>query len=526
MSRLRVIQTELRKARSSTPASSGGRASPAISNVGSTTTGYKPFMKRLEPPVFSGKIGDWPEFRSVWQDLLADFPESVQVQHLKANIPETDAKRVVGVKTMEEMWRRLEKVYGDTELNIITIKTNLENFSPKATTDYRRIMEVFEAIETAVTQLDNLKALQYLKEDFGLMSKLVLKLPAADQRQYSQYVSSAIIKADPRSRWDKFWVWIEQLNESAIQSSLMHMCDRTAASKASNVTKSGVTCSTCGGVGHYARFCPTKTKNGGLGAQVKVNLAVTKITTRDEYNKYLPETKKEIGKCPSCCQPAHSYTHQFSFGQAQWPSNRLESCPQFALKSVKERGELVEKLKGCYKCTSFKHSADGCFIRGKTNCKVMTGGTACSGAHHKMLHGSGVAFCHKVSVTAVNAHTIADNAGVSSDDLETPPDLNQPVLLEVQHVPVSGTMSKIMFDNGCSVAIVTHSFASKANLQGKAVSYWLAVVGHQPILKKTTLYTMYLRDNKGHDHEVLAYGIDMISEDSTTSETHLSRSSV
>ena len=60
---------------------------------------------------------------------MAEFPESVQVQHLKTNIPEADAKRVAGVKTMDEMWRRLERVYGDTDLNIITVNNLGELFT-------------------------------------------------------------------------------------------------------------------------------------------------------------------------------------------------------------------------------------------------------------------------------------------------------------------------------------------------------------------------------------------------------------
>ena len=64
---------------------------------------------------------------------------------------------------------------------------------------------MYEEIETAVTQLENLRAVGYLKVYFGLMSKLVMKLPTADQRQYTQYVTSAAVKYDPRSRWDKFW---------------------------------------------------------------------------------------------------------------------------------------------------------------------------------------------------------------------------------------------------------------------------------------------------------------------------------
>ena len=114
---------------------------------------------------------------------------------------------------MEEMWTRLERVYGDKELNIITVKTNLENFAPKAGLEHKRIQEVFEAIETASTQLKNLGALQYIKDDFSLLNKLVMKLPTVEQRNYSQYITSAAAKSDPSSRWDKFWGWMERLHE-------------------------------------------------------------------------------------------------------------------------------------------------------------------------------------------------------------------------------------------------------------------------------------------------------------------------
>ena len=126
LSRLSTVRAKLRRLR----ASEGGLSSPIVAGVTETVPrinpssgGYKPFMKKLEPPTFSGHAEDWPEFRSVWQDLLADIPESVQVQHLKSSIRETDAKRVTGVKSVAEIWHRLEKVYGDKDLNIITVKT-------------------------------------------------------------------------------------------------------------------------------------------------------------------------------------------------------------------------------------------------------------------------------------------------------------------------------------------------------------------------------------------------------------------
>ena len=84
---------------------------------------------------------------------------------------------------MGEAWKRLENVYGNLQLNIITVKTNLESFMPKAVERYKKIREVYEAVEKAVTQLSNLGALHYLKEDFSLMNRIVLKLAEEEQTQ-------------------------------------------------------------------------------------------------------------------------------------------------------------------------------------------------------------------------------------------------------------------------------------------------------------------------------------------------------
>ena len=354
--RLRAVQSDIRKLNSSRSSTPSTVASVETVSTGDSGRGYKAYMERLKTPSFSGKVEEWPEFRSVWTALMSDLPDSVQIQHIKSSLPASDSKRVAGLKTMAEVWTRLETVYGDTDLNIITVKSNLESLVPKAVLEHKRIIEVYEAVESAKTQLDNLGALNYLKEDFGLINKLILKLPQVEQRHYSKYITSATVTADlTTSRWDKFWTWLTDLHKSAVQAGLMHLCDRTSANKASGIgSRSGVTCHNCGGSGHLARSCPSKLKSGS-SPQVKVNIAVSKITSRGEYDKYLADTKKQVGDCPACKQGPHSYTQNFPFGKAEWPSNRLDSCPKFVSMTPKERGELVEKIKACYKCTCFKH---------------------------------------------------------------------------------------------------------------------------------------------------------------------------
>ena len=61
--RLRQLLADLRKARTnSTPSTEGSIITvPVTEHSGS----YKPYMERLKPPTFSGKVEDFPEFRSV-----------------------------------------------------------------------------------------------------------------------------------------------------------------------------------------------------------------------------------------------------------------------------------------------------------------------------------------------------------------------------------------------------------------------------------------------------------------------------
>ena len=86
------------------------------------------------------------------------YPDSVEVLHMKSNLPASDAKREIGVNAMTKMWQRLERIYGDTGSNIITVKSHFENITPKPGPDHKRIQDVFKAIETTVTQLRNLDA--------------------------------------------------------------------------------------------------------------------------------------------------------------------------------------------------------------------------------------------------------------------------------------------------------------------------------------------------------------------------------
>ena len=80
-----------------------------------------------------------------------------------------------------------------------------------------------------------------------------------------------------------------------------------------------------------------------------------------------------------------------------------------------------------------------------------------------------MAFCHKVQVK-IATQSVGPLSNVDIGDTVVPPDMSQPVLLEIQSISANNVVAKVMFDNGSTAALVTHGFAQKAGLVGSKVA--------------------------------------------------------
>ena len=406
---LRDILAGLRRAASQTPSREGSVCGLPVHDASISTSGvngYKPYIEKLKLPTFSGKIEEWPEFRAVFVDMMTNVPESARIQYLKSNLPAKDVQQISGLTTMKDAWERLERTYGNVQLNIITVKSNLEKFQPSGGQDHKRVMDVFETVERAVTQLTRLGSGDHITSDLGLIHKLVCKLPRITQGQYAEYLASPIVSASTASDWTKFWEWFQGAYRAAVHSNLIQLS--TEEKKGDDMS-----CRVCGKLGHFARKCPKRqVSSGSSTGTVKVNLSVSQISTRSDYDKGLQEARNKLGSCPCCSGTIHVYKKKFPFGEADWPSRRLSACPGFQSKTPRDRGELIEALQACYVCTSTGHQANACFLKNKSNCTVIVQGKACAANHHQMLHNTGVAYCKKLRVSLA--------AGTQSTNMHEP----------------------------------------------------------------------------------------------------------
>ena len=204
-----------------------------------------------------------------------------------------------------------------------------------------------------------------------------MKLHADDRRIYADYITSESVKSDSASQWEKFWQWLSRKYSSSCHFKLMQLCSDSSSLE----TESGF--KECKLIGND----DTCYKNNHADSATCGFAATQIITTKASYRQELIIARKRSGNCRVCSQPAHSFLKKFHFGKAQWPSTLLSSCSKFQSMSVPDRLNLVEKLEGCYLCTSWLHQSDQCKVRSKSRCSfILTAGKICNGNHHKLLH--------------------------------------------------------------------------------------------------------------------------------------------
>ena len=73
------------------------------------------FVERLPLPKFKGDPLEYPDFRSLFRELVngLTIPESATLEYLRKSLPESLVFLVKGSKTMNEAWSRLDERFSD-----------------------------------------------------------------------------------------------------------------------------------------------------------------------------------------------------------------------------------------------------------------------------------------------------------------------------------------------------------------------------------------------------------------------------
>ena len=348
-------------------------SSPPLSSCKTISASPSVHLKKVDPPNFSGNEIDFPEFQRKWKAIVqpANLPEEAELDRLRDSLTKDIRDMLTGIKTLNKAWQILEKRFGDKELIATSLKNQLKNLNIKEKLDHDRVIALTIKIRSIVNHLESLNASNALLYDGEFVSVVYFQLPDRQKSRWLEFDKSSFT-----DKWTALMSFLEATYENAVQEKLL-LASYTAPSNA-----------------------PKKSTTVGALA--------TEIEEQDDsklerVQNRLEACKQKIGKCPAC-NGEHTYKSKWS--KTPWPSDRLVVCRKYNDMNHRQRAELLEKVAGCARCTSWKHCKKDCKVP-MVDCKDLVCGSKCGQDQSNLVCNSGVIHCR-------TAHT---SSQVDFDDI-------------------------------------------------------------------------------------------------------------
>ena len=108
-------------------AASRRRQQTNVVTVGRARRGH---VEKVKLPTFSGRQEDFPEFRNQFRELCKgeQYTPVLEMAQLKQKLPREALAAIGGLQCPEISWKRLEEVYGNREILIMSAIKNLRDF--------------------------------------------------------------------------------------------------------------------------------------------------------------------------------------------------------------------------------------------------------------------------------------------------------------------------------------------------------------------------------------------------------------
>ena len=393
-------------------------------------------LAKTKPPFFKGDMVEYPEFKRKWLALVhpANLPAEAELDKLRDAIPKSAKDQLYGSKTLVEAWCILDKRYGNPELIAKKLKDQLKGISVDGKSDPEKVINLQVKVKTLVMQLTTLNMEHALQYDSEFLAAVFNCLPSKYQDKWLDVDKSP-------NKWNDMLLFLDKIYDQACEQ--LVLLDTMSKSE-------------------------TGSKNTSVGISA-VNASDSAGSKDDEDNMEDIEMKKmkrkrkklkeEIGACP-CCKTEHTFLRK---DKINWPSDRLFTCKKYKELTAKERGTLLEKLKGCIRCTSWRHSKASCPGQPAKCSTDKPDGSKCGRDHSYLVHDSGVAYCALATSSAHKDVHITD-AEELSQFAEV--DINQATAYYMQDIPVKNTKiaARTFYDEGSNRVLIRDEYAAKAGL--------------------------------------------------------------
>ena len=172
-------------------------------------------VEKVKLPTFSGRQADFTEFRSQFRELCRGerYTPVLEMAQLRTKLPKEALALLVGLQCPEEAWKRLEELYGNRELAILSALKRLREFKTTKQGAHEQVIELAGAVQRCQTELGNVKVLDELLNDRESVACIIYALPPTVKDKWYDRAAPE----DTRTREEYLLKWIEVQRQNAVR---------------------------------------------------------------------------------------------------------------------------------------------------------------------------------------------------------------------------------------------------------------------------------------------------------------------
>ena len=433
-------------------------------------------IKKVEPPIFTGDVRDFPTF-------VKDYTRLVVSRHgkdpfiLRQSL-QGKAREVVGrLDEFDDMWKRLEDRFGSSAKVVDAVLGDICALRPVPEGNISKLLHMISVVEQAWLDLGKIGKLKEIDNSHSLL-KVERLLPIDLKKEWTR-------KARTLDDDEKFEELVKFLVEE--RKVIEYMEDDIRASKA-DMRVSVNAASTQESVDEVS----------------SLSVAISKLAQSQE------SCQKQLLDCfnnmthtiMSIANNNQARGNPFGTGPGRkfnargcWyhnnPSHDISQCEAFSKLDDASKMESLKRAGACFICLEPYHMSRDCNKKSYCNVKINNTDT-CGKLHHPVLHS-----CFFKGFQPIKASTnLLDREGV---------------LLTVGRVRSGSHTLSTLFDCGSNLTMITYEAARKLGLKGKEISMSLTKVGNQTERIDTWVYIVPLIDAEGTQCTIEAVGFEKIT---------------
>ncbi|XP_045115478.1 uncharacterized protein LOC123507035 [Portunus trituberculatus] len=435
-------------------------------------------IKKVEPPIFSGDVRDFPTF-------VKDYTRLVINRHgkdpfiLRQSL-QGKAREVVGrLDDFDEMWTRLNDRFGSSAKIVDAVLGDICALKPVPEGNKSKLLHMIGVVEQAWLDLGKIGKLHEIENSHSLL-KVERLLPIDLKKEWTR-------KARTLDDTEKFEELVKFLVEERKVIEYMEDDIRTSKTDVKALVNAAST-------------------RENVDEMSSLSMAISKLAQSQE------NCQKQLLDCFN--NMAHTMMSITNNNQARgkpygtgpgrkvhargcWyhnnPSHDISQCEAFSKLDDASKMESLKRAGACFVCLEPFHMSRDCSKKIYCNVKINNTDT-CGKLHHPILHS-----CFLKEFPMIKAaNNLLDREGV---------------LLTVGKVRSGSHTLSTFFDCGSNLTMITYKAARKLGLKGKEISMSLTKVGNQTERIDSWVYTVPLVDSEGTQCTVEAVGFEKITSD-------------